>query len=55
MELHGGRLVITSELGVGTEVSCHFPARRMVMEGLPAVEQSQGVVDDDGAKTYAGP
>jgi signal transduction histidine kinase len=40
MELHGGRLVIESELGVGTEVSCHFPAERMIHDGSPPAKQA---------------
>lgn len=58
MGLHGGRLVIASELGVGTEVSCHFPAERMTHEGSLVMGQSdepaKGIVDGDGAKTFAG-
>lgn len=54
MELHDGRLVIESELGGGTQVSCHFPPERLAMEGPPK-GADKGVVDDDGAKTFAGP
>jgi len=59
MELHGGRLVIESELGVGTEVSCYFPAERMIHDGLVTTKQDDtpamaGIVDDDGTKTYTG-
>lgn len=47
MELHGGQLLIESELGAGTTVSCHFPAERMAASSAPPA------VSDD-AKTFAG-
>lgn len=34
MEYHGGHLIIESELGKGTLVSCHFPPERMVVRSL---------------------
>lgn len=54
MELHGGRLVIESALGLGTQVSCHFPPTRMPGENIPAAAGGDVIVDGDGAKTYAG-
>lgn len=35
VELHGGNLVIVSEVGKGTEVSAHFPPGRMTYESAP--------------------
>ncbi|OEJ69502.1 PAS domain-containing sensor histidine kinase [Magnetovibrio blakemorei] len=35
VELHGGKLVIVSEVGKGTEVSAHFPPGRMTYESAP--------------------
>ena len=37
IELHGGKLVIESEVGKGAEVSAHFPPGRMAYESGPAV------------------
>lgn len=54
MELHGGRLVIESELGKGTEVSCYFPAGRIATESTFGPERKHGAIDDDGAKTFTG-
>jgi len=34
VELHGGKLVIESEIGKGAEVSAHFPPGRMAYESL---------------------
>ncbi|MFC1673667.1 ATP-binding protein [Pseudomonadota bacterium] len=53
MELHGGKLVIESELGAGTTVSCHFPAGRMATEITPQ-SAPKPIVDEDGAKAYSG-
>ena len=58
IELHGGRLVIESDLGLGTTVSCFFPAERMVgpMGEIDPVstEHKPEIVDGDGAKTFSG-
>jgi signal transduction histidine kinase len=35
VELHGGKLVIVSDVGKGTEVSAHFPPGRMTYESAP--------------------
>jgi len=32
MELHGGKLELTSEVGVGTRVSITFPSKRAVTD-----------------------
>lgn len=55
-ELHGGRLVIESEVGQGTEVSVHLPPGRVSYESSPTAseENDQPIVDEDGAKTYTG-
>ena len=55
-ELHGGKLVIESEIGRGTEVSVHFPPGRLTYESAPQQEASasDSVVDADGAITYTG-
>ncbi|MEG3619190.1 ATP-binding protein [Magnetovibrio sp. PR-2] len=56
IELHGGKMVIESEVGKGTEVSAHFPPGRMMLEisnhakhdGTTGIEH----IDAAGAKTY---
>jgi len=37
IELHGGKLVIESEVGKGAEVSAHFPPGRLAYESRPSV------------------
>ena len=46
IELHGGKLVIESEVGKGTEVSAHLPPGRMAYESTPPAPH-----DLDEAKT----
>ena len=57
IELHGGSMVIVSEVGKGTEVSAHFPPGRMMLEMPPLAkkESPTGIdhIDADGAKTYS--
>lgn len=59
VELHGGKLVIESELGKGTVVSTHFPPGRMASEsavghGVDRGRRQTDVIDEAGARTYAG-
>ena len=58
VELHGGTLVIESEVGKGTEVSAHFPPQRMAFENVEnSVSQppkEDVLVDPSGRETYAG-
>jgi len=41
VELHGGKLVIESEVGKGAEVSAHFPPGRMTYESASAVTHTR--------------
>ncbi|MBL4613896.1 MAG: PAS domain S-box protein, partial [Magnetovibrio sp.] len=57
IELHGGRLVIESEPGKGSEVSAHFPPGRMAYESAHLDEDSErdkAPVDEAGAITFSG-
>jgi len=58
VELHGGKFVIESELGSGTEVSAHFPPGRMTYESAHdqngKSDKTMEVIDDDGAFSYTG-
>lgn len=40
MEMHGGRLLIQSEVGKGTTVSLNFPKERIVQENSPRSDQA---------------
>ena len=57
IELHGGSMVIESEVGKGTEVSAHFPPGRMMLEVSSKAIRDTGTgiahIDADGAKTYS--
>ncbi|MCW8916894.1 MAG: ATP-binding protein [Magnetovibrio sp.] len=57
IELHGGSMVIESELDRGTEVSAHFPPGRMMYESAPSKPKEQkkptSHIDEDGARTFS--
>jgi signal transduction histidine kinase len=40
IELHGGKLVLKSTLGIGTEVTIVFPAERLIHDGAAAVPKT---------------
>jgi two-component system, cell cycle sensor histidine kinase PleC len=53
MELHGGTVEIKSELGVGTEVICTFPAKRVLSGPRGEIMAGPSIQSDSHRKLIA--
>ncbi|HEX2585549.1 MAG TPA: phosphate regulon sensor histidine kinase PhoR [Steroidobacteraceae bacterium] len=45
LQRHGGTLTITSELGKGSNFTCHFPTARVLRESSAALNRNQSVMN----------